>query len=60
MCLFTGEDTTLKGGTPSDSLIGIDSLGGFLAVEEVLEKGLDLGNTGGATNENDLEKKRES
>lgn len=51
---LAGEDTTLEGSAPSDSLIGVDTLGGFLAVEEVLEEGLDLGNTGRATNKDDL------
>ena len=51
---FAREDTTLEGSAPSDSLIGVDSLGGFLAVEEVLEEGLDLGDTGRATNEDNL------
>lgn len=52
---FAGEDTTLKGSAPSDGLIGVDALRGFLAVEEVLEEGLDLGDTSRATNENDLQ-----
>ena len=55
--LFAGEDTTLDGGAPGDGLIGVDSLGEFLAVEEVLEEGLDLGDTGRATDEDDLSSK---
>jgi hypothetical protein len=39
------EDSTLNGGTISDSLIGIDSLGRFLATEELLEELLNFGDT---------------
>ena len=44
----------MDGGAPGDGLIEVDSLGEFLAVEEVLEESLDLGDTGGATDENNL------
>ena len=53
---LAGEDTALKSSAPSDCLIGVDTLRGFLAVEEVLEEGLDLGDTGRAANEDDLER----
>jgi hypothetical protein len=50
----TREDTSLNGGTVSDGLIRVDTLGGFLATEEVLEELLNLGDTSGTTDENDL------
>ena len=51
---LAGEDTGLDGGTVGDSLVGVDALLELLATEKVAEELLDLGNTGGATNENDL------
>jgi hypothetical protein len=39
------EDSTLNSGTVSDGLIGIDSLGWFLATKELLEELLNFGNT---------------
>ena len=48
------EDTGLDGGTVGDSLIGVDALLELLAAEEVAEELLDLGDTGRATNEDDL------
>jgi len=48
------EDTGLDGGTVGNSLVGVDALLELLATEEVAEELLDLGDTGGATNENDL------
>ena len=45
---------TLNSGTIGDSLIGVDGLVELLAVEVVLEKLLDLGDTGGATDQDDL------
>lgn len=51
---FTGEDTTLDGSAVSDSLIRVDALGGLLAAEVFLEELLDLGDTGGTTDENNL------
>jgi len=50
----TVEDSSLDGGTVSDGLIGVDGLVEDLAVEEFGKGFLDLGNTGGATDENDL------
>jgi hypothetical protein len=51
---LSGEDTGLNGGTVGNSLVGVDALLELLAPEEVAEELLDLGDTGGATNENDL------
>ena len=52
--LVTIEDGSLHGGTVSDGLIGVDGLVQLLAIEEVVQQLLDLGNTGGATDEHDL------
>ncbi|KAF5326355.1 hypothetical protein D9611_000923 [Ephemerocybe angulata] len=52
--LSSREDTTLDGSTVGDGLIGVDSLGGLLAVEVLLEELLDLGDTGRTTDKNDL------
>lgn len=51
---LSGEDTGLDGGTVSNSLVGVDALLELLAVEEVAEELLDLGDTGGTTNKDDL------
>jgi hypothetical protein len=51
--LVTSENTTLNGGTESDSLVGVDVLAGLLS-EELLKHSLNLGNTGGATNEDNV------
>ena len=51
--LVAGEDTTLNGGTVGNDLIRVDTLGGLLP-EVLLEELLDLGDTSGTTNENDL------
>ena len=51
---FAGENTTLESGSTSYCFIGVDSLGRFFAVEEIFEKGLDLGDTSGTTNKDDL------
>ena len=48
------ENTGLNGSTVCNSLVGIDALLELLAVEKVTEELLDLGNTGGATNEYNL------
>ena len=52
--LVTGKDTALNGGTISNSLIGVDALGRLLS-EVLLEELLDLGNTSGTTDEDDLQ-----
>lgn len=51
---LTGEDGGLDGGTIGDSFIGVDGLVESTATEELADKGLDLGNTSGATDENDV------
>ena len=51
---ITGEDGGLNGGTVRDSLIGVDRLARLLAVEEVGDELHDTGDTGGATDEDDL------
>ena len=51
--LLTGKNTSLNSGTESDSLIGVDTLGSLL-VEEVLNKLLNLGDTGRTTDENNV------
>ena len=50
--IFT--NLTLDSGTVGDGLIRVDGLVELLAVEVVLEKLLDLGDTGGATDQDDL------
>jgi hypothetical protein len=52
--LLAGDDGGLNGGTVGDGLIRVDGPVELLALEEVLEEGLDLGNTGGAANEDDI------
>lgn len=51
---LAGEDTGLDGGTVGDSLVGVDALLELLTTEVVGQKLLDLGDTGRATNEDDL------
>lgn len=50
----TGEDGGLDGSTVGNGLIGVDGLAGLLAVEEVGDELLDLGDTGGTTDKDDL------
>lgn len=52
--LLAGDDTTLETSTSNDGLVGVDSLRRFLAVEGVLEEQLNLEDTNGATNEDDV------
>ena len=52
--VVTREDGGLDGSTVGDSLIGVDGLVGLLAVEEVRNELLHLGDTGGATDQDDL------
>ena len=51
---MTAEDATLHSGAVSDSLVGIDASVGLLAVEEVFNELLNLGDTGGATDKHDF------
>jgi hypothetical protein len=51
---LAGKDTGLDGGTVGDGLVGVDALLELLAVEEVAEELLDLGDTGRTTNKHDL------
>ncbi|KAK8923280.1 NAD-specific glutamate dehydrogenase [Metarhizium anisopliae] len=48
------QDSGLDGSTIGDSLIGIDGLAGLLAVEVLSDELLDTGDTGRATDEDDL------
>ena len=54
LAALSGEDGSLNGSAVSDSLIGVDGSVELLAVEEFLEHGLDLGDSGGTTDEDDL------
>jgi hypothetical protein len=49
-----GENTTLDSGTVGSDLIWVDTLGRLLAAEVLLEELLDLGNTSGTTNKDNL------
>jgi len=51
---LVGQDGGLDGGTVGDSLIGVDGLVQLLSVEELGKKSLDLGDTGGTTDQDDL------
>lgn len=51
---LSGKDTGLDGGTVGNGLIGVDALLKLLAVEVVAEELLDLGDTGGTTNKDNL------
>ena len=52
--LGTRKNTTLYGGTICDGLVRVDSLRGFLAIEEILEELLHLGNPSRTANKDDL------
>ena len=52
--LVAGEDTTLNGGTISNSLVGVNALGRLLS-KVLLEELLDLGDTSGTTDKDDLQ-----
>jgi NAD-specific glutamate dehydrogenase len=51
---ITSQDSSLDGSTVGDSLIGVDGLVGLLTVEEVRDHLLDLGDTGGTTNKDNI------
>merc|ERR1719352_710379 len=48
------DEAVAYGAAVGDSLVGVDGLAELLAVEEVGEKGLHLGDTGGTTDEDNL------
>jgi hypothetical protein len=50
----TRQDSGLDGSTVGNGLIGVDGLAGLLAVEEVGDELLDLGDTGGSTDQDNL------
>lgn len=50
----TGKDSSLDGGTVCDGLIGVDGPVGLTAREHVGDELLDLGNTSGTTDKDDL------
>ena len=54
LAAFSGENGGLNGSTVGNSLIGVDGSVELLSVEEVLKHGLDLGDSGGTTDEDDL------
>ena len=51
---LSGQDTSLDGGTVGNGLIGVDSLGWFLASKELRDELLDLGDTGGSSDKDNL------
>ena len=51
---LTGEDGSLNGSTVGDSLVGVNGSVELLSVEEVGEHLLDLGDSGGTTDKDDL------
>jgi hypothetical protein len=51
---FTAEDGTLDGSAEGDGLIGVDGSVKLLSIEEIREHLLDLGDTGGATDEHNF------
>ena len=54
LATLTAKDGSLDGGTVSDSLIWVDGFVENLSVEEIGKHGLNLWDTGGSTDENDL------
>jgi len=51
---LTTQNTSLNGGTISNSLVGVNTAVRFLTIEEVFHELLDLGDTGRSTNKDDL------
>jgi len=51
---LSSEDTSLDGGTISDSLIWVNSTVWLFSIEEVFDELLDLWNTGGSSDKNNL------
>ena len=52
--LLTRENTGLDGGTEGNGLVGVNTLGGLLATKVLLNEGLNLGDTGRTTNEDNV------
>ena len=52
--LLVAKNTSLDGSAESDSLVRVDTLGSLLAIEVLLNKSLDLGDTGGTTDKDDI------
>ena len=52
--VLSTQNGSLDSGSEGDSLIGIDGLAGLLSVEELGEEVLDLGDTGGSSDEDNL------
>ena len=52
--LFPRENTSLDSSSIGNSFIGIDSLAWLLSVKELLDELLDLGNSGGSSNQDNL------
>merc|ERR1711937_725338 len=52
--LLAREDTALDSGAVGDGLVRVDAAAGLLAVKVLLDKLLDLGDAGGATDEDNL------
>ena len=51
---FTGQDSSLDGGTECNGLVWVDAPVWFFAVEKVFQQVLDFWDTGGATNKHKL------
>ena len=51
---LSGQDSSLNSSSVSNSLIGINSLGGFLSSKEFRDETLYLGNTAGSSNKNNI------
>jgi len=54
----TSKDSSLDSSTVGNSLVGVDGLVGLLSVEEVGDELLNLGNTGGTSDKDDLVNRR--
>ena len=51
---LSGQDSSLNSSSVSNSLIGINPLGGFLSSKEFRDETLYLGNTAGSSNKNNI------
>ncbi len=54
ICRAKSNKPYLYSGTVGDSLVGVDALVQLLAIEEILQQLLDLGDPGGATNQHNV------